>query len=54
MEKLAQASFDSKLLAQREEKTTQAEDEDDDDDNPLPNTLTTLLATTICTFPQVP
>jgi len=34
MEKLAQASFDSELLAQREEKTTQAEDEDDDNDNP--------------------
>jgi len=34
MEKLAHASFDSELLAQREEKTTQAEDEDDDDDNP--------------------
>jgi len=31
MEKLAQASFDSELLAQREEKTTQAEDEDDND-----------------------
>jgi len=34
MEKLAHASFDSELLAQWEEKTTQAEDEDDDDDNP--------------------
>jgi len=34
MEKLAQASFDSELLAQREENTTQAEEEDDDDDNP--------------------
>jgi len=34
MEKLAQASFDLELLAQREENTTQAEDEDDDDDNP--------------------
>jgi len=34
MEKLAQASFASELLAQREENTTQAEDEDDDDDNP--------------------
>jgi len=34
MEKLAWASFDSELLAQREEKTTQAEDEDDNNNNP--------------------
>jgi len=34
MEKLAQASFDSELLAQLEEKTTQTEDEDNNDDNP--------------------
>jgi len=34
MEKLAHASFDSELLTQREEKTTQAEDEDNDNDNP--------------------
>jgi len=34
MEKLAQASFDSELLAQWEENTIQAEDEDNDDDNP--------------------
>jgi len=34
MEKMAHASFDSKLLAQREENTTQAEDEDDNNDNP--------------------
>jgi len=34
MEKLAQASFDSELLAQQEEKTTQSEDEEDNNDNP--------------------
>jgi len=34
MEKLAQASFDSELLAQREENTTQAGEEDNNDNNP--------------------